>query len=79
MEMNKTFYLLVTGPNEYLPSGRKLEKIEITQEDIDESREDEESDEDVLNYFIEEEIAEWEQHWCRAVVITEEEYNKLVN
>jgi hypothetical protein len=51
--MNKTFYLLVTGPKVYLPGGRKLEKIEITQEDIDDTREGDESDEDVLNYFIE--------------------------
>jgi|LakMenEpi03Aug12_release.lakeMendotaPanAssembly.Ray.scaffolds.fasta_scaffold408459_1 hypothetical protein len=75
--MNKTFYLLVTGPKVYLPGGRKLEKIEITQEDIDDTREGDESDEDVLNYFIEDEISAWEQHWCKAVVITEDEYNKL--
>jgi hypothetical protein len=75
--MNKTFYLLVTGPKVYLPGGRKLEKIEITQEDIDDTREGDESDEDVLNYFIEEEISAWEQNWCKAVVITEDEYNKL--
>jgi len=75
--MNKTFYLLVTGPKVYLPGGRKLEKIEITQEDIDDTREEDESDEDVLNYFIEDEISAWEQHWCKAVVITEDEYNKL--
>jgi hypothetical protein len=75
--MNKTFYLLVTGPKVYLPGGSKLEKIEITQEDIDDTREGDESDEDVLNYFIEEEIAAWEQGWCKAVVITEDDYNKL--
>ena len=77
--MNRTFYLLVTGPKVYLPGGRKLEKIEITQEDIDEMREGDESDQDVIDYIINDAIAEWKQGWCKAVVITEDDYNKLVS
>lgn len=75
--MTKKFYLLVTGPTEYLPGGSKVEEYEITQEEIEESREEGETDHDVINYFIEEEIAAWEQHWCKAVVISEEQYHKL--
>jgi hypothetical protein len=34
-------------------------------------------DQIVIDYIIEEEIAEWEQRWCTAIQITEEEYEKL--
>lgn len=75
--MERKFYLLVKGPKEYLPEGTKLEEHTITQEEIDETIEDGETEQEVIDYFIEEEIAAWEQHWCTAVQITEEEYNKL--
>jgi hypothetical protein len=76
--MTKKFYLLVTGPKEYLPSGSKVEEYEITQEEIDEVIEEGETEQEVIDYFIEGEIAAWEQHWCKAVVIDEEQYRKLV-
>jgi hypothetical protein len=75
--MNKTFYLLVTGAKVYLPGGRKLEKIEITQEEMDEIRDEDETEQEVIDYFAEEAIAEWAQRWCIAQVITKEEYEKL--
>ena len=75
--MVKKFYLLVKGPMERLPGGTKLEEHAITQEEIDETIEDGETEQEVLDYFIEEEIAAWEQRLCTAVLITEEEYYKL--
>jgi len=70
------FYLMITGPKQYLPES-KYEKHVITQDEIEESREDGESDQEVIDYFIEEEIAAWEQRWCTAVVISKKEYDKL--
>ena len=75
--MERAFYLLVTGPEVYLPGGRKLEAITVTQEEIDEMRDEDETDQDVIDYLIEEEIAEWAQRWCTAQVITKREYEKL--
>jgi hypothetical protein len=75
--MERRFYLMVKGPVVYLPEGTRLEEHVITQEDIDDSIEEGETEQDVIDYLIEEEIAAWEQHWCTAVIITEEEYNKL--
>jgi hypothetical protein len=71
------FYLMIKGPKAYLPEGTKYEEHIITQEDIDESRENDESDEEVIDYFIEDTIAEWAQHWCTACTITKEEYLRL--
>ena len=71
------FYLRISGPKVYLPEGTKYEEHTIFREDIEDAREEGDTDEDVIEYFIEEEIAGWGQRWCTAVIITEEEYNKL--
>jgi len=76
--MDIKFYLRITGPKEYLPEGTKYEEHTITREDIDDSREEDEMDEDVIDYIIEQEIAAWEQHWCTVTQITKEEYDKLI-
>jgi len=75
--MDIKFYLRITGPNEYLPEGIKYEEHTIFREDIEDAREEDEMDQDVIEYLIEEEIAAWEQHWCTATQITKEEYEKL--
>ena len=64
------YVLLITGPIEYLKDGPKIEKLEITQDEIDECREEGESDEEVIDYILEEACAEWEQRWCHAQVFT---------
>lgn len=71
------FFLIITGPHQCLQSGPKIEEYSISQEEIDESREDDESDDEVINYFLGEAIAEWEQRWCRAIVLSEEEFKSL--
>jgi hypothetical protein len=75
--MERTYYLLVTGPEVYLPGGRKLEAITVTQEEMDEIRDEDETEQDVIDYLAEEAIAEWAQGWCTAQVITKKEYEKL--
>ncbi|NBW56709.1 hypothetical protein EBR43_02775 [bacterium] len=75
--MDIKFYLRITGPKEYLPEGTKYEEHTIYREDIEDAREEDEMDQDVIEYLIEEEIASWEQRWCTAIQITKEEYVKL--
>lgn len=75
----KKFFLIVTGPHVYLQNGPKIEDFSISQEEIDETREDGESDDDVINYLLEEAVAEWEQRWCQAIVLTEEEFKSSKN
>jgi len=75
--MDIKFYLRITGPKEYLPEGIKYEEHTITREDIEDTREEDEMDQDVIDYLIEDEIAAWAQHWCTATLITKEEYVKL--
>ena len=76
--MNKIFYLLITGPESIVPEGLKVEKLVITQEDIEESREEGDTDDDVINYIIDDEAGGWEQHFCRVQVLSEKKYQKFL-
>jgi len=64
------YVMLISGPITYLKDGPKIEKFEITQEEINDCREGDEGDDEVINYILEEACAEWEQRWCRAQVFT---------
>jgi hypothetical protein len=68
------YVALVTGPKEYLKEEVLIETFEITQEEIDDCRESEESDEQVIEYIIEDYNNGWEQRWCRAQVFTLSQY-----
>ena len=76
--MNKIFYLLITGPESIVPEGFKVEKLVITQEDIEESREEGDTDNDVINYIIDDEAGGWEQHFCKVQVLSEKKYQKFL-
>jgi hypothetical protein len=71
------FVALISGPEEYLPGGVKIENFEITEEEVLDVIEDGESSEDAINYLKEEYVAEWEQRWCKVVLFTLEEYEKF--
>jgi len=71
------FVALISGPEEYLPGGVKIENFEITEEEVLDVIEDGESSEDAINYLKEEYVAEWEQRWCKVVLFTLEEYKKF--
>jgi hypothetical protein len=71
------FVALISGPEEYLPGGVKIENFEITEEEVLEVIDDGESSEDAINYLKEEYVAEWEQRWCKVVLFTLEEYEKF--
>jgi hypothetical protein len=73
----RNYVMIITGPKEYLKDSPKIEKFTITQEEIDELREGEESDDEVIEYILEEVCAEWEQRWCKAQVFTENQWNNF--
>lgn len=72
-----TFKLLITGPKEYLKDGVLLEDLTITREEIEELREEDETDDDVIQYILEEEVNGWAQRWCKCQVFTLEEWQQL--
>jgi hypothetical protein len=76
--MDRKFYLIITGPTSIVENGFKVEELIITQEDIEEARGEDESDEDVINYIIDDEAGGWEQHFCRVQVFDERKYKKLL-
>ncbi len=74
------FIAIITGPEEYLPGGFKRDEFVITQEDIDEYlSEDDGTEEDAINYYKEEYIAEWAQRWCTAQLLNEEKIDAAEN
>lgn len=78
--MERKYIAIIRGPKEYLPSGIKFEKLEITQDDIDEflSEGDEvETEEDAITYYRTEYVAEWEQRWCSVQIMTPDEAEAL--
>jgi hypothetical protein len=73
--MERKYIAIITGPKEYLPGGFKREEFVITQEDIDDylEEDDSETEEDAIVYFKEEYKAVWAQGWCNVQLLTEEE------
>jgi hypothetical protein len=76
--MDRKFYLIITGPTSIVENGLKVEELIITQEDIEEARENDESDEDIIDYIIDDEAGGWEQHFCRVQVFDETKYKKFL-
>lgn len=75
--MTRYYKMIITGPAAYLPELVKIKDIEITQDEIEEAMEEGESEDDAVNYILNDMAAEWEQRWCQAIVITVEQYIKL--
>ena len=79
------FVAIVTGPEEYLEKGATVERFSITWDDIldavedldDEGTPSEEEVVDAIQYLKEEYVAEWEQKFCRAIILTEEQFAEL--
>jgi hypothetical protein len=68
------YVAVVQGPEPYLKGGVLIERFEITKEEIDECRDGDEYDEEVIEYIIEEYHNAWEQRWCRAQLFTIGQY-----
>ncbi len=72
------FKAIITGPEAYLPGGVKVEDFEITEEDVLDEIQENESSEDVIKYLKDEYCAAWEQHWCSVQLIPLEKYNEVL-
>ena len=68
------YVAIIQGPKEYLKEEVLVEEFAITQEEIDECREEGEEDDEVIEYILEEYCNAWEQRWCRAQVFTLGQY-----
>ena len=75
--MSLKFFLIVTGPHPYLKEGPKIEEYIITQEEIEENREGDEPDSEIIQYLLDEAVAEWEQRLCKAIVLDEASFLAL--
>lgn len=80
------FVAIITGPDEYLQGGFKLEEFTINEDEVSEVIEEEGGDPDnpklvieAISYLKGEYAAEWEQRWCRAILLTEEQFVNLKN
>ena len=76
------FVAIITGPEEYLDEGVKVEDFTIAWDDILDAIEDldeegnpsEEEVVDAIQYLKDDYAAEWEQRWCRAILMTEDQF-----
>lgn len=77
--MERKYIAIITGPKEYLPGGFKREEFVITQKDIDEylDEDDSETEEDAIVYYKEDYKAMWSQGWCNVQLLTEDEIAKI--
>lgn len=82
------FVAIITGPDEYLKGGFKVEEFTISEDEVSEVIEDAGGDPDnpKLDEVVEaisclkgEYAAEWEQRWCRAILLTEEQFGIIKN
>ena len=78
--MERLYVAIIKGPKEYLDEGFRIEKFEITQEEIDdflEEGKEGETEEDAIQYYREEYMSEWEQRWCSVHLLNEAEFDEL--
>ena len=69
------FIAVIKGPQYILGDhGCLVERIEFSQQELEEEREEGESPEDYLDYYLEEYTNEWEQKHCTVQLFTEEQW-----
>ena len=82
------FIAIVTGPEEYLKGKLLVEEFTISEDEVSEVIEGDGEDPDnstvnqvadAISYLKEEYVDEWEQRWCRAILLTEEQFVNLKN
>lgn len=58
----------------------KFEKFEITEDDIEECREEDEmSVQDAIDFIKDDYVSAYEQSGCRVILLTEEQFNGIFN
>ena len=82
------FVAIITGPDEYLRGGFKVEEFTISEDEVSEVIEDAGGDPDnpkldevieAISYLKGDYADEWEQRWCRAILLTEEQFEIIKN
>ena len=82
------FIAIVTGPEEYLKGELLVEEFTISGDEVSEVIEGDGEDPDnptvdqvadAISYLKEEYVAEWEQRWCKATLLTEEQFETIKN
>ena len=73
----REYKVIITGPKVYLPEGIRVEDIIITDEEIEDNLEEDQTEEECIQYILNDIVSEWEQRWCSAIVVTTESINKL--
>jgi hypothetical protein len=69
------YFIIAVGGNLKKPS---VQRMEITKEEIDEYIDGgNETEDDAINYFIDEELAAWNQQWSPSIALTEDEFKDL--
>ena len=68
------YYIIAIGG--YLKKP-EVQKVEITQEEIDEAREGDEEDEDVINYLLSEEEGAYNQGFSKTISLSEKEFKEI--
>lgn len=82
------FVAIITGPDEYLKGGFKVEEFTINEDEVSEVIEDAGGDPEnpkldevieAISYLKGDYADEWEQRWCRAILLTEEQFEIIKN
>ena len=74
------FIAVIKGPQYILgDNGCIVETLEFSQQELEEEREEGESPDDYLDYFLEEYINEWEQKHCTVQIFTPEQWKFLAS
>jgi len=82
------FVAIITGPEEYLKGGLLIEEFTISEDEVSEVIEDAGGDPDnpklnevveAISYLKGDYADEWEQRWCRAILLTEEQFEIIKN
>lgn len=75
----RNYILIVTGSRVYLPNGPRVESFTITDEEMDDMRitTNGAPDDKLINYIIDDITDEWNQGFCQALVVPEEDIETL--
>ncbi|MFW9948522.1 MAG: hypothetical protein ACFFKA_00175 [Candidatus Thorarchaeota archaeon] len=74
--MEELVYFVIET-NKRLPNGMRIQRVVITENDIEESREDGESDEEVIKYILGDIASEAEQQFGLAMILTEQQFKEV--
>ena len=70
------YYMIATGTR--IPTGLEIKKIIITEDEIEELRDDFlKVDEDIINFILNDELDELAQQFCTGTIVTEAQFKQI--